>query len=327
MIFLSLVTVLAIVFWLGNANFLHMDGWFKWLVKRFQSISLLSAVPALPLILALAIPLLLLVVLFIAVSQFLPSPWLGLFIVYVVVLLYSLGRGNMVDDIKNYIALSVKGDSVAAALLLDKLRGNSNIPAVSGEDADWRSLHAETLNLVAYIGFERTFAVLFWFFIAGPFGALLYRMSVMYRDFSPADSDHARTASHWLWLIEFPAVRLMGLTWAFVGNFETSPLRKNLLDSASSSEHVLNECLRGALGASTISSVERLEHLSEEEQTEHRAEMDAEAQDILQDLTGDVVTTHSEPAYSFALVKSSIPLYNRSLLFWVCAIAFATLIV
>ncbi|MDF3013656.1 MAG: transcriptional regulator [Cellvibrio sp.] len=321
MIFLSLVVVLAIVYWLGSASILQYDGWFKWLTNHVQKIPGFSAAPALPLVLALLIPLAVLVILFLFVHQFAGKQWL--FFLYVPVLLYSLGRGNILVDAREYIALAMRGDSVAAAHLLDRLRTADTAADVS----DWRGLHTEALKVFAYRGFERMFAVLFWFFIAGPFGALLYRLSVLYRDFSEAGSETLATANKWLWLLELPAVRLMGVTWAFVGNFETCPLRKNLLDMHSPSEYVLNECLRGALGATTDCSTAAMAEMAEEEKTEMQEEMEGGSQEIIEDLTGDVITTHSEPAYSFALVKSSLPLYSRSLLFWICAIAFATLIV
>lgn len=327
MIFLSLVTVLAIVYWLGASKVVQFDGWFKWLMNRLQALPGLSTVAGAPLALSLIIPMAVLVLVFVIINRAFEHPWFGLFLLYSLVLLYSLGRGNLLADVQAYIALATRGDSVAAAQLLDQLRGNTRVEPAADESADWRSLHTEALRVIAYRGFERTFAVLFWFFIAGPFGALLYRLSVLYRDFSAPGSEAAQVASRWLWLLELPSVRLMGLTWAFVGNFETCPLRKNLLDMQSSSEHVLNECLRGALGAPTECSSAAMENLDAAQQAELQEEMEEEAQDIIEDLTGDVITTHSEPAYSFALVKSSLPLYNRSLLFWVCAIAFATLIV
>jgi AmpE protein len=321
MIFLSLVAVLAIVYWLGSASILQYDGWFKWLTNHLQKIPGLSAAPALPLVVALLVPLAVLVILFLFVHQFAGKQWL--FFLYVPVLLYSLGRGNILVDAQEYIALATRGDSVAAAQLLDRLRTTDAVADVS----DWRGLHTEALKVFAYRGFERMFAVLFWFFIAGPFGALLYRLSVLYRDFSEEGSETLATANKWLWLLELPAVRLMGVTWAFVGNFETCPLRKNLLDVQSPSDYVLNECLRGALGAATECSTAAMAEMAPNEKTELQESMKEESQDIIEDLTGDVITTHSEPAYSFALVKSSLPLYTRSLLFWICAIAFATLIV
>lgn len=325
MIFLSLVVVLAIVYWLGSASVIQYDGWFKWLINRLQKIPGISASAIPPLLLALLIPLVMLIFIFLLIDQLAGKQWL--FFLYVPVLLYSLGRGNILADAQEYIALATRGDSVAAVQLLDRLRGGHSFDAVNVDSADWRSLHTEALKVIAYRGFERTFAVLFWFFIAGPFGALLYRLSVLYRDFSEAGSDAYTTASKWLWLLELPSVRLMGITWALVGNFETCPLRKNLLDTHSSSDYVLNECLRGALGAPTDCSEAAMAQMEPVAKAEAQEEMEEETQDIIEDLTGDVITTHTEPAYSFALVKSSLPLYSRSLLFWICAIAFATLIV
>lgn len=321
MIFLSLVAVLAIVYWLGSASILQYDGWFKWLITRLQKIPGAAAAPAFPLILALLIPLVALVLVFLLVHQLAGKLWL--FFLYVPILLYSLGRGNILTDAQEYIALATRGDSVAAAQLLDRLRAGE----LTTDVGDWRGLHTEALKVFAYRGFERMFAVLFWFFIAGPFGALLYRLSVLYRDFSETGSDAALTLGKWLWLLELPAVRLMGITWALVGNFEACPLRKNLLDMHSPSDYVLNECLRGALGASTDCSTAAMAKMQPAEKADMQEAMEEETQDIIEDLTGDVITTHSEPAYSFALVKSSLPLYSRSLLFWICAIAFATLIV
>ncbi|HEY0893818.1 MAG TPA: regulatory signaling modulator protein AmpE, partial [Cellvibrio sp.] len=203
MIFLSLVAVLAIVYWLGSASILHYDGWFKWLISRLQKIPGLSAAPVLPLALALLIPLSVLVLAFLLVHQLAGKQWL--FFLYVPVLLYSLGRGNILTDVQEYIALATRGDTVAAAQLLDRLSTGGPAADVS----DWRGLHTEALKVFAYRGFERMFAVLFWFFIAGPFGALLYRLSVLYRDFSEDGSDAATTAGKWLWLLELPSVRLM----------------------------------------------------------------------------------------------------------------------
>jgi len=323
MIFLSLVVVLAVVYWLGSPRFIQYDGWFTWLVKRLQSIPGVAAVPLLPMVLALFLPMLVLVIAIVIVAKFASTA--SLFCIYVPVLLYSLGRGDFVADVNEYIAAANKGDNVAATQLVDQLRGNAVADPQSADVSDWQALHTEALKVMSYRGFERTFAVLFWFVIAGPVGALLYRLSILYREVSETGGDDARIASKWLWLLEFPAVRLMGVTWAFVGNFDSCPLRSSLLDTDSSSMKVLNNCLRGALGATTECPATMKEPSPDAEANTEA--LDEESQDIIEDLTGAVITTHSEPAYSFALVKASMPLYSRSLLFWVCAIAFATLFI
>ena len=375
MIFLSLVVVLAIVYWLGSAKFIQFDGWFRLLVSRLQKVPGLKAAPWLVLAIALLIPLVVLVVIFALVYHNFGKAYL--FFLYVPVLLYSLGRGDLTEEIGTYIEFVNKRDAQGAQQWVERMGARAadistqnhsgeassdaadnamdaaNVSEISNTtetcdvteapyvidaphaidsytvhepDTDWAALHRQALKVFAYRGFERIFAVVFWFVIIGPFGALLYRLSALYREQCESGSQDAQVSAKWLWLLELPAVRLMGLTWAFVGNFEAGPLRRSLLDMESSSARVLNECLRAALGAPLPAPLDE-QHAaqSEEELAQMAAEQEAEAQDIIEDLTGDYVATQVEPAYSFALIKSSLPLYKRALLFWVCAIAFATL--
>lgn len=336
MIFLSLIAVLAIMYWSSNtASLLQRDGWFIWLLNRARALPAVSSFPLLPMILAFVIPLLLIMVCIWAIVHFLSANYL--FFLYVPVLLYSLGRGDFLAEVNTYIATANRGDSVAATKWVDDLCGHAANDLNAADANDWKGLHAQALKVISYRGFERSFAVLFWFVIAGAVGALLYRLSAIYREQTAPNSIEAVLADKWLWLIEFPAVRLMGLTWAFVGNFDSCPLRDSLLDSENSSMTILNNSLRGALGAPTdlyIKSVEEpvvTTQAEAGEAAEERAEAEQEAQEnaqeVIEDLVGITLSPQAEPAYSFALVKSSIPLYSRSLLFWVGAIAFATLFI
>ncbi len=337
MIFLSLIAVLAIVHLTTFGTVLQHDGWFVGLLNKSRALPAASSTPLLPMILVLVIPLGLLVVSILAISiwddrEHGPSPYL--FFIYVPVLLYSLGRGNFVADVNNYIITATRGDTVVASKIIAELRGNVNLNDDDSDISDWKTLHTQALKVISYRGFERTFAVLFWFFIAGAIGALLYRLSVLYREHTVPNTVDAQLADKWLWLIELPAVRLMGLTWAFVGNFDSCPWRESFLDTQSSSVTILNNCLRGALSAPTDIHIKaaddymqtaeaRAKKYSEDVMKE--AEANVEAQDVLEDLVGLTLSPQVEPAYSFALVKSSIPLYSRSLLFCVGVIAFATL--
>ena len=341
MIFLSLIAVLAILYWSGSAaSILQRDGWFIWLLNRVRSLPAAASFPLLPMILAFALPLLILMLCIWATVHFLSVNFL--FFLYVPVLLYSLGRGDFLADVNNYIATANRGDSVAASKLVDDLCGRAGNDINSIATNDWQSLHTQALKVIGYRGFERTFAVLFWFVIAGAInasavGALLYRLSVIYREQTAPNSNEALLAEKWLWLIEFPAVRLMGLTWAFVGNFDSSPLRDSAADTENSSMTILNNSLRGALGAPTdlylkpeqvVGVMTPMEAADcEEERAEAEQEAEENAQEIIEDLVGITLNPQAEPAYSFALVKSSVPLYSRSLLFWVGAIAFATLFI
>lgn len=329
MIFLSLIAVIGLLVWLGNPGWIHQDSWFRGLSHKLQQTPGLAALPALPLALSLIIPLTVLLIIFVVVHQLFGK--LYLFAIYVPVLLYSLGRGDLVADVKNYLEFVRKGDNVAATLWLENFRGKPLRGVDSMHDGvidDWKTLHTKALKAIAYRSFERNFAVIFWFVIIGPFGALLYRLSVLYHQQAEVGSEHARVAGKWLWLLEFPAVRLMGVTWALVGNFDTSPLRHAVTDLESSSARILNECLRGALGAPTRAfEFQKAQVDTPDEREDLEQERKEETEDLIEDLTGDVITTHSEPAYSLALIRSALILHSRSLLFWLCAIAFATLFV
>lgn len=331
MIFLSLIAVLAIVHFTSFGAVLQKDTWFISLVNRLRALPAVSATPLLPMILALAIPLCLLVLCILVVLYYgLP---LYLFFIYVPVLLYCLGRGDFVADVNIYIAAALRGDSVAAGTWVAQSYASQGLAWEGSAVASWPALHAHALKIIAYRGFEHTFAVLFWFVIAGPMGALVYRLSVIYRAQTAPYSAAAILADKWLWLIEMPAVRLMGLIWAFVGNFDSRLWNESLLDTHSSSIDILNKSLRGALSApvdaysaaynsSASEAATATEVQAEAAELEERNE---EAQEAMEDLVGITLNPQTEPAYSFALVRSSVPLYSRSLLFCVGVIAFATL--
>lgn len=326
MTFPSLILALGIVYWLGSARFIQWDGWFHTFIRRIHQLPGIASNPVAGIALSLFIPCFILALIVIFVVQVFNPNWLIL--INVPILLYCLGRSDFVAEVQAYIDIVQRGDTVAASRWVDEMRGNADKDPDSDEISDWRGLHTEALKVIAYRGFEHTFAVLFWFFIAGALGALLYRLSVLYRDFNESDSEQTQLASRWLWLLELPSVRLMGVTWAFVGNFDTTPLRENLLDMEKSSIDVLNACLRGALGAnSETTSVHRNTQIEAEIESGDAEPLSEDSSDVIEDLTGAVITTQIEPAYSFALVKSSMPLYTRSLLFWVCAVAFATLFI
>lgn len=326
MTFLSLIIALGIVYWLGSARFIQWDGWYRSLINRLQQIPGIASNPVASIVLSLLIPCVALALIIVFVVQVFNSGWLIL--INVPILLYCIGRSDFVGQVQAYIDVVQRGDTVAASRWVDEMRGNADHDAESADVSDWRGLHTEALKVIAYRGFEQTFAVLFWFFIAGALGALLYRLSVLYREMNESDSAQTQLASRWLWLLELPSVRLMGVTWALVGNFDTTPLRENVLDMEKSSMDILNACLRGALGAHIEASiVTQPTQMSEADTPLSEVPLSEDSADVIEDLTGAVITTQIEPAYSFALVKSSMPLYTRSLLFWVCAIAFATLFI
>ena len=70
---------------------------------------------------------------------------------------------------------------------------------------------------------RRWFCVLFWFCVLGPFGAVLYRLSVLAveGDDTQLAHDTASGAKTWLAILEWPVTQLMTLALALVGNFDS----------------------------------------------------------------------------------------------------------
>lgn len=279
MIFLSILLVLALVQWWGSGAPLQKDGAFyrylDWLDRQR-----ISRRPKAHLLMAVVLPTLVLWALnawvILQVSSILG------FLIAVPVLLYSLGRGDFSSQVSAYLSACERGDSVSAAQHLTELQETT---PEDGDPEDWPELHRQALKAVAYRGFERMFAVIFWFVILGPAGALLYRLSALYCQANPS-----RAGLRWLWLLEWPAVRLMGLTWAMAGDFERCFFRcqRDLLDRRSTSSALLYDQMLGALG-------------NQDTQPE-AAKVDLD------------------------MIRASQPLFSRSLLLWVCVLALITLL-
>ncbi|MFT7561996.1 MAG: AmpE protein, partial [Flavobacteriales bacterium] len=152
------------------------------------------------------LPLLLLaVVLAIVVEQ---SQWFALPIA-VVVLLYSFGRGEFFEIVSEYTQACYIEDWESAKARATRLE----IDLDDVDENDWSALHQHVFDEAGYRGFERMFAVLFWFFLLGPVGALMYRL--VFIQSRRGDG----LALRWLWLLEWPATRVLGFSFAFTGNF------------------------------------------------------------------------------------------------------------
>jgi len=235
--------VLAISFlqvW-GANNPLHKDAWFyRWLElieksplsRVAQKISFLLVVGSLCLFLALLI-------------LFLDSEGNGfrwvLLPVGVIVLSYSLGRGEFSEIVAEYTKACYVEDWPSSLERAEPL----GVVTEDLQENDWSSLHQRVMEEAVYRGFERMFAVLFWFFAFGPLGALFYRLLFLFVQKRPDDAAAARL----LWALEWPAVRLLGLSFCFTGNFGGgyTRWRETLFCMETPSKDVLNRMVRGAL--------------------------------------------------------------------------------
>lgn len=298
MAFLSLIIVLLLVQWWGSGRPLHQDEWFfrlwayldglkaKLPYRRFTSVAL-----------ALALP-----VIFLALLQlwlYASGWWFWLLLLNVAVLLFSLGRGEFSSAIERYLDAAKNDNSVRAVQILEE---NNLDPQLRKERSatGWMELHAEALRVFGYRGFERMFAVIFWFMLCGAAGALGYRLLILaWKHLLDTNDPRAICLERILTWIEWPAARLMGLSWALVGNFEVcmKPWRENCFKLVPA-QWFLSSIVRGALGDDQACGNEPSDTTS---------------------------ATRIEPAYSLSLVKGLAGMFSRSLLFWVAVVAIISL--
>ena len=307
------VVIIALAFlqvW-GSSNPLHRDGWFRAWVKTISSPmteSLRHGVIGLMLFIGIPAAILWWVMVFLIGH----SIWI-LLPVSVVILLYSFGRGEFREIVREYTQACYVEDWSSA---LDRA-SRFDVDTRELEDNDWASLNRRVFEQAAYRGFERMFGVLFWFFLLGPIAAFVYRLLVIFvhdlelpsqvevisahkkDEDSPASSEvkadsdtqavpeevigdgsmnaetieagemHAESiketdesmplivqtesiARRVLRYAEWPAARILGLTFALTGNFATSlqAWSKGLIQTASPTRSVLRDACLGALSVS-----------------------------------------------------------------------------
>lgn len=307
--------VLVLTFWWGVGAGLQRDAWFQRWVDFLQKQPPISRAPVLSLVVALCVPVLVLILVSSLILYFLSGSWL--FFVYVPVLFYSLGRGNLASEVRHYLAISQRGDSVAASHWVDAQRGNAMADNAEPDNVDvddWQKLHSQALDIISYRSFERLFAVLFWFFILGAVGALLYRLSVLYCERTDTDT---KAAERWLQLLEWPAVRALGLSWALVGNFDScfAMLKRDFLNVSTSSMGLLSRCLRGALGMTPAI-------VGDTRVPEPRT-----SEVNFPPLSAPTISGVSTEPDSLGLITASLALIPRALLLWVCVVALVSLLI
>lgn len=274
MTFLAILLAFLIVQYWGFGDAAQKDTWYRnWLNRTRawqagQSGELQLLVQVLPPVL----------VLFIVMSLLSFSILLQLLIA-VPVLLFSFGRGDFSEWIRGYTEAYHRNDNVAAVQYAERL-GVSEL-----NHTDWAGLHARVLRQAGYRGFERMFVAIFWFACLGPMGALLYRLtSLSLRDEGQANAVKV-SASHLLWLLEWPAVRVLGLSFALTGNFVGCFQRWKdcLLCIKRPTAEVMEHYIHGALNVNDSELVS--EQVTEQE------------------------------------VEALLPLLSRTLILWLCVLA------
>lgn len=167
-----------------------------------------------------------------------------------VVLLYSFGRGELTRHITDFIVAEAKGDWNQACGAAKAL----GMHAHETDNNDWITLNKDFLSQANYQGFQRFFAVVFWFTLFGPVGAICYRLSHLWPSIVVPHSTQTniktqREFARLHQIIEWPAARLLGLTYSVTGNFTgcINAWKKTASTKYSTNQDVLLSSLEGAL--------------------------------------------------------------------------------
>lgn len=152
--------------------------------------------------------------------------------VHLLVLIYSLGRGDVKAALGPFRDAWRRGDDQAALHVAERDLG------LAADDA--MSLIKRAQGHLLWQAYQSFFAVIFWYFLLGPAAALAYRLLALTDEHSrqpalKALAEQLRHALDWL------PVRVLAVSFALVGNFVavTRVMLHELLDWHISAGHLV----------------------------------------------------------------------------------------
>ncbi|XHF31877.1 regulatory signaling modulator protein AmpE [Pseudomonas chlororaphis] len=130
--------------------------------------------------------------------------------VHLLVVIYSLGRGDLLGELGPFRDAWRREDLQAAAHVAKR---DLNICAESGEQ-----LLEQVQRHLLWQAYQSFFAVIFWYFLLGPVAALSYRLLALAEEHAqnPAVAERAGQLRH---AFDWVPVRLLAASLALVGNF------------------------------------------------------------------------------------------------------------
>lgn len=239
MTFFTILLVLAVLQLWGSGQAFQNDQWFeRWSNRIFKSISHKTWRLAVLIILPM------LVILFLC--EVLDNIAFGLFLyaLYVVVLLYSLGRGDFTLTISDYLQCWRVGDFEAAYLKAQDIGDFTQSDVISSP----QTLHDRIREVILYEGYQRWFAVVFWFLILGPAGALGYRLCHIALGLTVVEQEDRQRLMKVLHYLDWLPARLLSVCFALTGSFESAfnAWLTQVSDNKPLPE-LIDECARAAL--------------------------------------------------------------------------------
>ncbi|MBT9529745.1 MAG: regulatory signaling modulator protein AmpE, partial [Pseudomonas sp.] len=130
--------------------------------------------------------------------------------IHLLVVIYSLGRGDLLGDLGPFRDAWRREDLQAAAHVAQR---DLDICADSGEQ-----LLEQVEGHLLWEAYQSFFAVIFWYFLLGPVAALSYRLLALAEEHgkNPAVVERAGQLRH---AFDWLPVRLLAASLALVGNF------------------------------------------------------------------------------------------------------------
>jgi AmpE protein len=155
------------------------------------------------------------ILLVLAAEYYLTHWWVVLGLVLaVVVLLFSFGPHDLEAQVEAYVEAEERDDHESAKDHASVLLG----ACPEGDEAECTRRIIETSLVEAN---ERLFAVLIWFLVLGPTGAILYRLTAILarNGWGEDQSAMAEAAQRLHAILDWPTSRLCALAYAFAGSF------------------------------------------------------------------------------------------------------------
>ena len=130
--------------------------------------------------------------------------------IHLLVVIYSLGRGDLLGGLGPFRDAWRRGDLQAAEHVAER---DLKLGADSGEQ-----LLERVQGYLLWQAYQSFFAVIFWYFLLGPVAALAYRLLALASEHSqnPLVAERATQLRH---AFDWLPVRLLAASFALVGNF------------------------------------------------------------------------------------------------------------
>ncbi len=210
---IAILLSLVVERFLGTMEEFRRFDWFRrysgWLLARLSSVQ--GANGPLGILLILLVP----VVLVLVAEYYLTHWWIVLGLAFsVLVLLFSFGPHDLEAQVEAYVEAEERDDQESALEHAAVLLGENT----AGAEGERTRRIIETSLVEAN---ERMFAVLIWFLVLGPTGAVLYRLTSQLANntWNEEQAGIATAAQRLHAILDWPSSRLCALAYAFAGSF------------------------------------------------------------------------------------------------------------